>query len=102
MKSLQAREIVMRQVSTVKVGQRIRFDRDLFEHAFPRLALVEERPPIDQFLEKMMGANYGAWTAHFDLFGKYYEIARHVPGNEIIRRDYDRRHIPLPKPPPSE
>ena len=92
-----ARDQILSTVNRMKVGQRVRFAVGMFREAFPTHSLFEDRPPIDQLLEKLIGSNYGTFTAEFNLIDGHYEVARHEPGEKIIRRDWDRRHIPLPR-----
>lgn len=80
---------------SIPVGQSMRFSGIVMREAFPTMAMVEERPPEDQFLENMVAANYGAWTCTYDLLGDFYTIGHHEPGTKQVRRDFDRRHIPL-------
>lgn len=58
------------------------------------MAMIEGRPPEDQFLESRVSANYGAWTCRYDLIGDFYEVGKHEPGDKMIRRDWDRRQSP--------
>jgi hypothetical protein len=90
------RMMVLNEVSRLKIGEHLRITGRMFREAYPRMAFVEERPPEDQFLESRISANYGAWKCWYDLIEDCYVISRHEPGDKIVRRDYDRRHIPLP------
>lgn len=89
------RHRVMLEVSVLKVGEHRRFAGDLFRAAFPQMPLVEERPPEDQFLERMVSANYGAWRCDYRLSDDSYVVSRHAVGEAIVRRDFDRRDVPL-------
>ena len=92
---MSARGLIDATTADMVVGQRARFSGHVFREAYPTMPLVEGRPPEDQFLESKVSANYGAWKVHYDLLGDFYEVSKHEPGPKIIRRDWDRRHIPL-------
>lgn len=89
------RTAIIAHARQLEVGQRLRVSGVAMRDAFPTMQMMEERPPEDQFLETCIGANYGAWTCVYNLADDFYTIGRHKPGSRMVRRDFDRRHVPL-------
>lgn len=89
------RQTILAQLHRMPVGFVTRYASRTIEAAFPRNPL-SGRPPIDALTENLTGANYGAFVVRQDLATGDYIISRHEPGDTPVRRDFDRRHIPLP------
>lgn len=89
-----AREVVHGTCRTMTVGEKARFAGSMFREAFPG-DVWTPRPTTEGFLESMVGSNHGEWTCIQLPESADYEVERHMPKGRVVRRDWDRRHIPL-------
>lgn len=86
-------ELLVAQALQMKEGQCLTISRHDFDEAFPKNPYVfgDQRPPVDRFLEKLPGVNYGAYELNFDEFKREYRLCRFECGKQRTREDWDRR-----------
>jgi hypothetical protein len=79
-------------LNEIAIGQRLTIPRLTFEDAFgtPEY-MFDWRSPEDRLLEKLPGANFGAWRVYQMHESRDYIVSRHEIGKERVRMDWDRR-----------
>lgn len=86
------RQYIMRQLDTMKTGQKILIDRYDFIDAYPCGWPSIYHTPIEAFLSSMQGSAFGCWRVEENKNGDFI-ISKHVESSKRHYIDPDREYL---------
>ena len=78
---------------TVEEGERITFDRRIFNEAFPCGFPTIYETHEQVFLSQMIGSAWGIWRVHTNYETNHVIISKHKGSNKRYYVDPDREHL---------